>query len=82
MLLTLSVCKRIFEVVRFSASHFDLKQYMKINYGFHGTAPGVPGFRETGPRIPGFGGTASGVAEFRGPTPVVPVFGAPPRLRL
>jgi hypothetical protein len=82
MLLTLSVCKQIFEVVRFSAFHFDFKEYMKKNYGFHGTAPGVPGFRETGPGIPGFGGTASGVAEFRGATPGDPECGAPPRLRL
>jgi hypothetical protein len=71
MYVTLSASKKIFQVVRFSASHFDLKKYsyMKSNYGFHGTATGVPVFRET----------ATGILGFRGTAPGVPEFGAPPR---
>jgi hypothetical protein len=67
MYVTLSVSKQIFQVVRFSASHFDLKQYMESNCGFHGTATGVPVFRETATGIPGFRGTAPGVPEFGAP---------------
>jgi hypothetical protein len=39
MLLSLSIFKEVFEVVRFSASHFDLKQYMKGIMVFTGRHP-------------------------------------------